>query len=198
MLAAVPAKMMVTGFLFFLAPLVLSDLGVSESQIGRMTMIYGLSGLLLMPLFANLCDRLQIHGLMVGAGALISGIGLIPLLFGASVANVAVAILAIGVGQAMSISAQTAFITIVARAETAESGPGPVLGAFRFVERLGSAVGPLVAAQIALYYGYVTTAVVFGFAAITFGTLFSAFFLLMGVAPEADDDSFEAAMETPS
>ena len=196
LLAAIPAKMLLTGFLFYLAPLILSNLGVSESQIGRMTMVYGISALLLMPLFASICDRFRAHGVMVGVGALIAGTGLIPFVFGASVAKIAVAILLIGVGQAMSISAQTAFVTIVGRGEIATYGPSPVLGAFRLAERLGSAAGPLVAAQIANSHGYITTATAFGFAAVTLGTLFSALFMSVGVEPEDETLTVERPLET--
>jgi predicted MFS family arabinose efflux permease len=195
-LAAIPAKMMLTGFLFFTVPILLRDLGVTESSIGRLAMLYGIAALLLMPVFAQVCDRLRAHGAMVGAGALVSGIGLIPLLFNASLATVALAIVALGVGQAMSISAQTSLLTIVGRDEIGDYGPGPVLGAFRLTERLGSAAGPLVAALLSQQLGYVGTATAFGFGSVALGTLFSALFLSIGMEredPETDTlDSVEA------
>jgi predicted MFS family arabinose efflux permease len=194
-LAAIPAKMLLTGFLFYLAPLILSDLGASDSEIGRLAMIYGISALLLMPLFATLCDRLKAHGFMVGAGALISGVGLLPLVFGAEVWTIAVAILALGVGQSMSISAQTALISIVGRRQIAVDGPGPVFGVFRLVERIGAALGPLVAAQLAHPYGFEAAAYLFGFAAVVAGTLFSSFFLSVGVEPEPPLDAVEDGAE---
>lgn len=197
-LAAIPAKMLLTGFLFFIVPILLRDLGVNESSIGRLAMLYGIAALFLMPVFARLCDRFRAHGAMVGAGALLSGIGLIPLLFSASLATVAVAIVALGIGQAMSISAQTSFLTIVGRAEIGEYGPGPVLGAFRLTERLGAAAGPLVAAQLAEHYGYVGTASAFGFGSVVLGTLFSALFLSIGVEREDTDPDLLEPSESPA
>jgi predicted MFS family arabinose efflux permease len=186
-LAAVPAKMMLTGFLFFLAPLILTDLGAKDGEIGRLAMIYGVSAMLLMPLFASLCDRFQGHGAMIGVGAILTGCGLIPMLFGASTLLVAIAILALGVGQAMSVSAQTALVTIIGREEIARHGPGPVMGAFRLLERIGAALGPLVAGQLAQMYGFVGSATVFGYAGVVTGVAFSALFLSIGVRPEALD-----------
>jgi predicted MFS family arabinose efflux permease len=194
-LAAVPAKMLLTGFLFFTVPIVLRDLGVSESSIGRLTMLYGIAALLLMPMSARLCDRFQAHGALVGVGGLISGIGLIPMLFGSSLVTVAGAILALGVGQALSISAQTSLLTMLGRAEIATYGPGPVLGAFRLSERLGSAAGPVVAAILSQHYGYVGTATAFGFAAITLATLFSALFLSIGIEREDPEHTLENVSE---
>jgi len=193
-LAAIPAKMLLTGFLFFTVPILLRDFGVSESSIGRFAMLYGIAALILMPVFAQVCDRFRAHGAMVGVGALVSGIGLIPLLFNASLASVAVGILALGIGQAMSISAQTSLLTIVGRAEIAQYGPGPVLGAFRLTERLGSAAGPLVAALLSEYYGYVGAATAFGFGSVALGTLFSALFLSIGMEREDPErESFDMA-----
>lgn len=197
-LAAIPAKMLLTGFLFFIVPIMLRDVGVNESSTGRLAMLYGIAALLLMPVFAQLCDRFRAHGVMVGVGALVSGIGLIPLLFSASLMTVAGAILALGAGQAMSISAQASLLTIVGRSEIGEYGSGPVLGSFRMTERLGSAAGPLVAALIAQYYGYVNTAAIFGLGSVALGTLFSALFLSIGIEPEdAEIGTFDAA-ETSS
>lgn len=192
-LAAVPAKLLLTGFLFYLAPLILADLEANDSQIGRMLMLYGITALLLMPLFASLCDRLRAHGFMVGAGAIIAGAGLIPFAFGAELPIVATAIFALGLGQSMSISAQAAMITIVGREQIDRHGPGPVLGAFRLAERVGAAAGPLVAASAANTYGYVAAAAGFGVVAVALGTVFSALMLSIGTEPDDSDRLIDPA-----
>lgn len=197
LLAAVPAKMMLSGFLFYLAPLILADLGADDSEIGRMAMIYGISALCLMPVFANVCDRLRGHGFMVGTGAILAGCGLVPLVFGATTWSIALAILALGVGQAMSIPAQTAMVTIVGRQEVAAHGPGPVLGTFRLVERMGAAAGPLIAAQLAQHHGFVDTATAFGFASVVTGVLFAALFLSIGTEREPQPLETVPAAEAP-
>lgn len=79
--AAIPAKLLLNGFLFFLVPLTLYELGNSRSEIGRVVMLYGLAALFLGPMFARLADRFAIHGLLIGVGGLLTGIGLIPMLF---------------------------------------------------------------------------------------------------------------------
>jgi len=185
-LAAIPAKLILTGFLFFLMPLLMVEIGATEAEIGRVAMLYGIAALLLMPVFAGLTDRYRGHGFMVGVGALLVGWALVPLLFGPSVTLIAVAVLALGVGQAMSIPAQAVLITLVSGPQMEAHGPGPVLAVYRLAERLGSVLGPLVAAQLVQGYGLAQTGAMFGFLAIAVGTLFSALFLTIGLLPEDD------------
>ncbi|NJN45733.1 MAG: MFS transporter [Candidatus Competibacteraceae bacterium] len=79
--AAIPAKLLLSGFLFFLVPLLLANLGSNQSEIGRIVMTYGLAGVLLMPVCARLADRFNAHGFMVGSGGVIAGAGMIPIVF---------------------------------------------------------------------------------------------------------------------
>jgi predicted MFS family arabinose efflux permease len=185
-LAAIPAKMLLTGFLFFLVPLTMLDLGASDAEIGRIAMIYGIAALALMPSLARLCDRFQAHGFMVGFGALVAGWPLVPLVFGDSWALVALAVLGLGVGHSMSIPAQSVLVTLMAKDEIDQFGPGPVLGVFRLSERIGSVIGPLIAARLTQEYGLGHTAAIFGFFVVTTGTVFSALFLSLGTDAERE------------
>lgn len=189
LLAAIPAKLILTGFLFFLVPLLMVEIGATEAEIGRVAMLYGIAALLLLPVFAGLTDRYRGHGFMVGVGALLVGWALVPLMFGPSMAVIAVAVLALGVGQAMSIPAQAALITLVSARQMDTHGPGPVLGVYRLAERLGSVLGPLIAAQSVQSFGLAQTGAMFGFLAIGVGTLFSALFLTIGLLPDTEGRS---------
>jgi predicted MFS family arabinose efflux permease len=194
--AAIPAKLVLSGFLFFLVPLLLIDLGSTEAEIGRIAMIYGVAALLLMPTLARLCDRFRAHGLMVGAGALLTGWALVPLGLGVEPMLVAAAVLALGLGQAMSIPAQTVLVTLVSADEMARFGPGPVLGVFRLAERLGAVAGPLLAAALAQAYGLAGAAALFGYVSIATGTAFAALFLTMGTG--APDTSAASVPVSPA
>ncbi|MFW5641245.1 MAG: MFS transporter [Roseicyclus sp.] len=199
--AAIPAKLVLSGFLFFLVPLLLIELGSTEAEIGRIAMVYGVAALLLMPALAGFCDRFRAHGLMVGAGALLTGWALVPLGLGAEPILVAAAVLALGVGQAMSIPAQTVLVTLVSAGEMERFGPGPVLGVFRLAERLGAVAGPLLAAATAQAHGLAEAAVVFGYVSIATGTAFAALFLTVGTgAPETfiRDDRSGADSQAPA
>lgn len=187
MLAALPAKLLLSGFLFFLVPLLLADIGATSNEIGRITMLYGASALILMSLFSRLCDRFGLHAFMVSVGALLTGWGLVPLAYGASVSAVAWSVLILGVAQAMSISAQSALFTILAKQEIETYGPGRVLGIYRMTERAGSVIGPLLAGVLSQYWGLAGAAAILGGLSVVTGTGFAAFFLVSGLRSEDDD-----------
>jgi len=195
--AAIPAKLLLNGFLFFLVPLTLYELGNSRSEIGRVVMLYGLAALFLGPMFARLADRFAIHGLLIGAGGLLTGIGLAPMLFFPNTFTVLAGVLCLGVGQAMSISPQLALVTRICRAQITSFGSGPVLGFYRLIERLGGASGPLIVALFAGLFGYAGTMTAAGVLGIVTATLFSIGFLIMGVDPESSDPPMPQATPEP-
>jgi MFS family permease len=192
--AAVPAKMMLTGFLFYLVPLVLTSLGSSQAEIGRIVIAYGIPGLLLMPLFASLADRFSVHGLMVGLGGIVAGLGMLPILFYPDEKMVLVGVAGLGIGQAMSIAPQIALIEQVCEKEVAAFGEASVLGLFRLVERTGAALGSLVAGALLASFGPVDAMGVLGAASAVSAVVFSIVFLALGVRPEEPLDTIAPAL----
>lgn len=186
--AAVPAKLLLNGFLFFLVPLTLAELGDSRSEIGRIAMLYGLAALFLGPACARLADRYAAHGLLVGAGGLLAGIGLIPVFFFPTTVGVLVGVLLLGIGQAMSISPQLALVTRICKPQIERFGRDPILGFYRLVERLGGAAGPLVAAGLASLFGYPGAITATGILGVLTATLFSVGFLMLGIEREPDSE----------
>ncbi len=191
--AAVPAKLLLNGFLFFLVPLTLSELGASRSEIGRVAMLYGLAALFLGPTCARLADRFSAHGPLVGTGGLLAGLGLIPVFFFPTTFGVLAGVLLLGIGQAMSISAQLALVTRICKPQIERFGRDPVLGFYRLVERLGGAAGPLVAAGLAGLFGYPGAVTATGILGVLCATLFSVGFLMLGIEPEPDSEPRSAS-----
>lgn len=177
-LSGIPAKFLYSGFLIFLVPLLLSGMGHSKSEIGRYTMLYGLSCLVLAPLFARIADRYNAYTWLVAAGGLLTGLGMLPVLNGASAELVMLGIAALGVGQAMSISAQLVLVARVTRNEALEAGTGPVMGVFRLIERLGAAAGPLVTGALEARWGAANAMLALGVIGLTSSLLFAAVWLL--------------------
>ena len=178
MLSGVPAKLLYTGFLMFLVPVLLSGLGSSQSEIGRYTMIYGLMAVALAPMFARLADRYDAHAQLVGLGGLLSGLGLLPVLGAPSTHAVLLGIAAIGLGQSMSISAQMVLLTRATRALAQQTSPGQVVGVFRLLERSGAAAGPVVVGALVSALGAPKTMTLLGGLALLSSLLFAGGFLL--------------------
>jgi MFS family permease len=189
--AAIPAKLLLTGFLFFLVPVVLTDFGATQAEIGRIVMAYGIPSLVLTPVFAAIVDRLRCHGFMVGLGGIVAGAGLLPVLFSADIGTVLIGVACLGIGQAMSISPQIALVGQVCEKEIAEHGHTPVLGLFRLVERIGAAAGSVVAAALVAALGPAEAMATLGALSVGCAVVFSVVFLVLGVKPEEPLDRLD-------
>lgn len=161
--AAIPAKILLSGFLIFLTPVVLANFGSSNSEIGRFAIVYGVIALLAMPLFSMIGDRYQCHFPLVIAGGLISGICLLPIALEPSSRMVLLGIVGLGLGQAMSISSQLTLISRSVETINGHENASSALGLFRLIERIGGALGPVIAGIIALRMGPVSAISILGF-----------------------------------
>lgn len=164
--AAVPAKLILGGLLFYLVPLALIESGTDAAQIGRILMLYGLIGLLSGPLFAVFTDRLQRPVLALAIGGGLTAAGAIPLGAVASEGLVALAVLALGLGQALSIPALVTAALAISQPAVTRYGQGPVMAVLRLLERLGGAAGPLLAALLSSALGVHAAMGAFGYYAL--------------------------------
>ncbi len=172
--AAIPAKMTLSGLLFYLVPLALMEFGANLAQVGHTIMLYGLAGLLTGSLFARLTDHFQRPVVGLAIGGLITAAGAIPLFGASSTTMVTFAVVALGIGQSLSIPALVAAALALSQPAVAAYGQGPVMAVLRLLERLGGATGPLLAAVLSTSYGIGVAMGLFGFY-----SLVSAFLLLL-------------------
>ncbi len=166
MFAAIPGKMMVAGFIAYLVPLYLNDLGHGQPAIGRILMIYGVATLLCLTLPARFADRTERYRQMVVLGATIAGAGCIAALLtnyhGNASFAVVLAIGSLGVGHALTLTSQNSIIQQVAERYRDTLGRASVVGAYRLCERIGMVIGPLVAVALITAFGYQGAIVGFG------------------------------------
>jgi MFS family permease len=177
-LAAMPAKVLLTGMCFYLVPLYLLSVGSTQAVAGRVLMTYGVVMVVMMPVAAALAVGRRRMEWLVGAGLLLSGAGGLLLWLGGGVLYVFAAVFLVGLGQSMSIAAQSALVREHCDVEVAQMGEPAVYGVYRLLERLGNALGPLVAALLVLAVGYRDSFVAIGAAVVGCGMLFLLLTLL--------------------
>jgi Na+/melibiose symporter-like transporter len=170
--AAMPAKILLTGMCFYLVPLYLLTLESTQAMSGRILMTYGAVMVIAAPLTAALATTRERMHWLVGGGLLVSGLGGALMLAGAAIGWVFAAVVLVGIGQALSISAQSALVAEHCQAEIARMGDGIVYGVYRLLERLGNALGPMIAAALVLLVGYRSSFVVIGGAVALAGAVF--------------------------
>lgn len=193
--AAVPAKMMLTGLLFYLVPKTLAEISESSASMsGRLILLYGLLMLIMAPWLAKKWQAkasskkvsqfvtgtnqlaIRMAGHSVSLGLLISALlGLLPLFVVTGVIDtfqiersstwiwLALGVtLALGFGQASSISSQGALVQIYQNHFAPQLSPFAWLGTYRLIERFGNALGPLVVAWLLTWLNSEQVLVIFG------------------------------------
>ncbi len=173
--SAMPAKMALTGVLFYLVPLLLAKLGNTSSEIGRILMIYAACTALLTPAAAQIADRFRINGWMIAAGGTLSGLGMLGLMARVDTTSVIVAVLTLGLGHAASIAPQLAVVPSIAARESEVLGVTAVLAVFRAIERLGSVIGPLLAAALVRFGGEAMAMAAIGAIVVLSSLIYAAF-----------------------
>ena len=160
LLAAAPAKLLLVATCFYLLPLYLNASGNSAATAGRIIMIYSVFMVLLVPFAAMQAGRLQqrygsvAYCWFVLAGLVLSGVGGFAILIPHALWGAVLMVGLLGIAQATSISPQAALVPVIGRDAIATYGESAVYGCYRLVERIGSAVGPLLAAALLHWGGY--------------------------------------------
>jgi MFS family permease len=172
-LAAVPAKIILTAFCFYLVPLYIVYIGSTQSMAGRMLMVYAVMMVLIVPIAARYADAGARRDRLVAAGLCLSGLGGFLLLVHDNFLMVFGVVFLLGLGQALSIAAQGTLVGELCREEIKEFGDGSVYGTYRLLERLGNAAGPLLAGVLVVRYGYQSAFVAISALVLVCGVLFA-------------------------
>ena len=153
-LAAIPAKIILTGFLYFLLPLYMVTLGSSPAEIGRVMMIYPVIIIALGPAASWTADKLGNMMWMLVVGCFISGLGLVLFHDIGSIWGVVLMVIIMGSAHAFTKAPQIAFVMELCEEDMERVGRTTVLGLLRTMERIGSVLGPVIAASFVTIYGY--------------------------------------------
>ena len=152
-LAALPAKLILAGSVFYLVPVYVLASGAPPSVAGRAMMLYAMMLVLVLPQATRWVERGVPLARLVGVGLCLSALGGFALVAGHGVLPVYLVTALLGLGQGLSIAAQSSLLSQVCAPEIEAHGSGPVFGAYRLVERLGNASGPLLAGALAMLVG---------------------------------------------
>lgn len=152
--AAIPAKIVLGGFFFYILPLYLAELSFTQPAIGRTAMMYGASMIGAIYLGAWLADRFQVFGLQVTAAGLLTGLGLLAPLWLNPAYGFLIAVTCLGLCQGIASAPMLALVPLICTREAAQLGTATLLGYLRSGERIGSMAGPLLAAGLVATGGY--------------------------------------------
>jgi len=190
--AAIPSKIALTGFFFFLVPLTLmQDPTTDLGDVARMMMLYPITVVLLSPLASRLADRTGWKAGLVAIGGVIGGAGLVLPSLSGSQDMIVLGIVLLGISHGLSASPQLAMIPDVCWTECRSMGQTNVLAFLRLAERAGSVVGPLLAAGFIPLFGYSGAVVAVGCVVLGMSVVFALLSFAYGSGPHIETEVAE-------
>ena len=181
--AAVPAKVILIAFCYYLIPLYIVETGGSAAMAGRLIMLYSVLMVVLVPWMAGwVVSRRAREGsrpepAFVLAGLVLSGLAGIAMALPWGLVAALVLVVLLGIGQSISISPQAAMVADVCQAQIRTLGQGTVYGVYRLVERMGNAAGPVLAAVLLAGLGFEKSFIAIGAGVLACAAGFAVVFL---------------------
>jgi predicted MFS family arabinose efflux permease len=157
---AIPAKITLIGFLFYFTPLYLNKIGVLQSDIGRIIMSYSIAVIFAGPLFSGFMQTQKSRKYFIAGGGIITGISLVLFYFFNGFTQIFIVVTMLGIAQSFSVPSQASFISETEVVK--KMGVGTGMGVFRFWEKAGNVLGPVVAGFFISGFGYVEAVVYIG------------------------------------
>ncbi|MHB8762905.1 MAG: MFS transporter, partial [Deferrisomatales bacterium] len=142
LLSVVPFSLCQMGLLLFATPVYLSNLGVSQSSIGRSMMTYGFTVIYVAPYLSRFVDRSSRKGLFVAAGGVVGGLGLALVALVQGYYAILAAIFLMGVASSLAGPAQAVFA--LGHPMVQRLGTGKAVSVQRVADKLGQMLGPIV------------------------------------------------------
>jgi predicted MFS family arabinose efflux permease len=179
LLAAIPAKIALTGFLFYIVPLFLHAIDFSQPAIGRMIMLDGIFMLAGTRIGAQLHDRRGHAAGLIGLGGVLTGAALVAPHLVAGDLMIATAIGLFGLAQGIASAPMLAIIPQICPVEVQLYGVTSLTALLRLTERIGSVIGPLLAAVLIVGLGYAAAIAIIGVVSATTALTFLIVFFTL-------------------
>ncbi|WP_282096199.1 MFS transporter [Epibacterium ulvae] len=165
---AIPAKVILTGFLYLFVPIYLASLDATQSEIGRVMMLYSLIIIPTSPLASGFADRLGKNLWMVIFATIASGVVLLGLYQSTSAAMVLAVVAALGVVHGF-LKAPLIVAAMEAAEKSADITRTGALSLLRTSERIGSVIGPVIVAALLVYLDHGEVAAILGISVAVLG-----------------------------
>ncbi len=141
-----PYSIGMVGLLYYITPLYLKGLGTSQSDIGRVIMLFGLCMIFLAPRVSRLADRRKDKRFLVVGGGILAGASLLLFHFYGAFWIVPGAVFLFGVSVAISGASRN--VVMLALPVSKELGASQVMGVYRSIDKLGQTLGAMVPAML--------------------------------------------------
>ena len=148
LLSSLPASIAVAGFLHFFTPVYLDQIGVRDSTIGQVLILYGICLIYFGPLVGRMIDRSDNKKYYMMFGGLLGGLAFASFNTEFGIFSVILTVFLLGLSSSFVLSSQSTMVLELKGSR--ELGEGTALGIFRSISRIGQVVGPIIFGWILL------------------------------------------------
>jgi len=144
--SSLPAAIAAVGFLNYFIPVHLHHIGVSQSTIGQVLMIYGICLIYFGPFLSKYVDAAQDKKRFVFLGCILGSISFLTFHIYDGIVSAMTSILILGLSSSFVLASQSVYalkLTVTQRL-----GVGKAIGLFRSTSRIGQMLGPIIFATL--------------------------------------------------
>jgi len=182
--SSIPTAIALVGFLDYFSPIYLNRIGTSQSNIGRILMIYGACLIYVAPFISKYVDASNTKKAYVVVSGILGGMAFIFFYFFKGILATSVAVFLLGISSSFGFASQSAYGLKLK--VTQELGEGRAMGMYSSADRVGQVLGPVT-------FGWILIAVGAGKGIIYFGVFYLVITLLFLLV--AQNDSKMTAVE---
>jgi len=137
-----PTSVCLVGILYYMSPIYLNQIGVSQSNIARAFMVFGLCMIFIAPFISRFVDRSESKKKFIIISGLCGSLGLSIFFVYDGFLAIIFMILMLGLASSFGSSSQTVYVLNLKI--THEVGLGKVVSAQRTSDKLGQMLGPII------------------------------------------------------
>lgn len=172
-LSSLPSAIAVIGLLNYFGPVYLDRLGISQSVIGSILILYSICMVYLGPFVSKFIDASDNKRLFVFIGCVLGGSAFLSFHFFTGLIATVIAVLLLGVSSCFVLASQTTYALTLN--VTKQLGQGRAIGIFRASSRIGQMLGPILFGWLMVYTDINQGLTYFGVAYLTTAILFLLF-----------------------
>lgn len=171
LLAIFPTAVAAVGFINYFYPIYLNRIGASQSNIGRIYMIFGLCLIYIAPFISKYIDASENKKAYIIVNGLLGSLAFLLFYYFEGVWVIVLAILFLGLSTSFDASRAYALRLNITR----ELGEGTAMGIFTSAEKIGQVIGPIIFGGLLVSSDIHTSVTYFGLAYLFITCLFAFF-----------------------
>jgi len=140
--SSLPAAIATVGFMNYFMPVYLNRLGIPQSTIGQVLMIYGICLIYIGPYISKYVDITRDKKKYVFLGCVLGSAAFISFYFFDGIISAVISILMLGLSSSFVLASQSVYALKLK--VTKKLGEGKAIGIFRSTSRIGQMLGPIV------------------------------------------------------